>query len=410
MQHSPRSEARLPLSGVRVLDLTHVLAGPLCTYELALMGADVIKVESPRGGDMYRRLGSDAELNAIGMGTSYLGPGANKRSLAIDLKAPEAKPVLQKLIERSDVLIHNFRPGVAERLGFGYSECKTMNNRLVYCAISGFGQNGPFANTPAVDHTVQGISGMMAVTGPRDGDPVRIGYAAADTTTAFVAAIAVLGALVGAVRTGEGCFLDVSMLEACLVAQATIYYDYLNTGAISPRVGADTLAQRGSGGTFATADGHLVVSALSQEAFVGLCRAIGREDLASDPRFAVNAGGLERAAELRAVLTEAFLADTAIEWERKLVAEGVPAGALNDIPSVAAHPQLAARGVFTEMTLASGRPFTAMNAGFAIDGVQLRPNRPPPELGSNSIEILRETGTTETHINAMIDAGIVRTH
>lgn len=399
-----------PLHGIKVLDLTHVLSGPLCTYELGLMGAEVIKIENPVAGDMYRRLGSDDQLNALGMGISYLGPAAGKKSVALDLKDTAALAIVRKLVGGADILIQNFRPGVAERLGLGYEDCKTLNPRLVYCAISGFGQTGPYRDTPAVDHTVQGISGMMAVTGARDGPPARVGYAAADTSTGLLAGMAVLGGLVGAIRTGQGCFLDVSMLEACLVAQATVYYDYLNTGHIPPRVGADIMAKRGSGGTFETDDGYLVVSALSQEAFEHLCRTIDRADLLDDPRFKVNAGGLKHAAELREILAEAFRHGSAAEWERKLVAGGVPAGRLNEVPQVAAHPQIAARGTITTFANVPGigRDVRVLNAGFQLNGEQLRPDRPPPVLGADTREVLETMGYSPAEIDKLAASGAIR--
>jgi crotonobetainyl-CoA:carnitine CoA-transferase CaiB-like acyl-CoA transferase len=404
-----RSEQSRPLQGIRVVDLTHVLSGPLCTYEFALMGAEVIKVENPIAGDMYRRLGSDDRLNVLGMGTSYMGAAAGKKSVALDLKDAEALGIVRKLIHNADILMQNFRPGVAERLGLGYEDCRTLNPRLVYCAISGFGQTGPYRNTPAVDHTVQGMSGMMAVTGARNGPPARVGYAAADTSTGLLAGMAVLGGLVGAIRTGQGCFLDVSMLEACLVAQATVYYDYLNTGHIPPRVGADIMAKRGSGGTFETEDGYLVVSALSQEAFEHLCRTIDRADLLDDPRFKINAGGLKHAAELREILANAFRDGSAADWEKKLVAGGVPAGRLNEVPQVAEHPQIAARGAFTTFANVpgTGRDVRVLNAGFQLNGQQLCPDRPPPVLGADTREVLQTLGYMPADIDALAARGAI---
>ncbi|MGE3865147.1 MAG: CaiB/BaiF CoA transferase family protein [Burkholderiaceae bacterium] len=399
-----------PLAGIRVLDLTHVLSGPLCTYELALMGASVIKIESPGQGDMYRALGSDPALNAIGMGTSYLGPGAEKRSVALDLKSDEGRAVVRALLRQSDILVQNFKPGVAERLGLGYEQCAALKPSLVYCAISGFGQSGPMRDVPAVDHSVQGIAGMMAVTGPADGPPMRVGYAAADTATGLLAGMAVLGALVGALRTGKGCHVDVSMLEACLVAQATIYYDYLNTGHVSPRVGSDTLAMRGSGGTFETADGHLVVSALSPQAFRKLCACVDREDLIDDPRFARDAGGAEHAAALRVILAGIFRRRSTQEWIRILTEAGIPNGSLNDIPAVANLPQLHSRGAFHEFPNVPGlgRRISGLNAGFQIDGQQLRPTRPAPVLGQDTREVLRSLGYGDAEIEAMELRGVAK--
>ena len=200
------------------------------------------------------------------------------------------------------------------------------------------------------------------------------------------------------------------MLEACLVAQATVYYDYLNTGHIPPRVGADIMAKRGSGGTFETDDGYLVVSALSQEAFEHLCRTIDRADLLDDPRFKVNAGGLKHAAELREILAEAFRHGSAEDWERKLVAGGVPAGRLNEVPQVAAHPQIAARGAFTTFTNVPGigRDVRVLNAGFQLDGRQLRPDRPPPVLGADTQEVLQAMGYTPEDIAELAACGAIR--
>jgi CoA:oxalate CoA-transferase len=393
-----------------VIDLSHVLAGPLCTYELALMGASVLKIESPGHGDMYRRLGSDTALSARGMGTSFMGAAAGKRSLAIDLKTEEGLAIVHSLLRESDILVQNFRPGVAERLGIGYEECKAIRPQLVYCAISGFGQHGPMRDMPAVDHVMQGTSGMMAVTGARDGPPLRVGYAAADTASGLVAGMAVLGALVGAMRTGQGCFVDVSMLEACLVAQATVWYDYLNTGHVYPRVGAETLARRGSGGTFETADGWLVVSALSQETFDRLCHVVGRDDLSRDPRFAVNAGGEEHAPALRVLLGAAFRTGGAAQWVARLVAAGVPAGVLNEIPAVAALPHLAERGAFHSFESVPGldRGIRGLNAGFELDGFQLQPRAPPPMLGADTRDVLRELGHDDAAIDKLAARGIVQ--
>lgn len=405
VQSSPQ-----PLTGVRVLDLSHVLAGPLCTYELGLMGASVLKVESPQQGDMYRRLGSDPGLNARGMGTSFMGAAAGKRSVAIDLKTPEGLRIVRSLLAEADILVQNFRPGVAERLGVGYEDCKAIRPQLVYCAISGFGQHGPMRDMPAVDHVMQGNSGMMAITGPRDGPPMRVGFAAADTASGLVAGMAVLGALVGAIRTGRGCFVDVSMLESCLVAQATVWYDYLNTGYVYPRVGSETLARRGAGGTFQTADGWLVVSALTQPAFESLCRVVGRTDLVQDPRFAINAGGEEMAPVLRALFAEIFRTGTTTQWVSALTDAGVPAGALNAIEQVAALPHLKERRAFHHFESVPGldRGVRGLNAGFEFDGCQLKPRTPPPLLGADTRAVLHEHGYDDATIDALAVRGIVR--
>src|SRR5690606_9241444 len=201
------------LTGIRVLDLTNVLAGPFCAYQFALLGAEVIKVEVPGSGDLARQLGADAELNGRHMGASFLAQNGGKRSLTLNLKSPEGREVLLRLVKSADALIENFRPGVMDRLGVGYEALKAVNPRLVYCAISGFGQHGPMRHAPAYDQIVQGMSGVMSITGSEESAPLRVGYPMADTIGGITAAFAVASALVRQQRTGEGDFIDVSMLD-----------------------------------------------------------------------------------------------------------------------------------------------------------------------------------------------------
>ena len=201
----------LPLDGVRVVDLTNVLSGPFCTYQLALLGADVIKVEAPGGGDLARQLGADPELNKIGMGASFLAQNAGKRSVALDLKSPRGKDAFRRLVSTADVLVENFRPGVMARLGLGHESLAALRPPLVYCAISGFGQDGPLRDNPAYDQIVQGLSGVMSVTGDAASAPLRVGYPVADTIGGLTAAFAISAALLRAARTGKGEFIDVSI-------------------------------------------------------------------------------------------------------------------------------------------------------------------------------------------------------
>ncbi|MEC9285229.1 MAG: CoA transferase, partial [Pseudomonadota bacterium] len=303
-EESPRINL---LDGVRVLDFTHVHAGPLCTYQLALMGADIIKVEAPGNGDQMRSMGQQL---APGMSPGFLGQNASKRSIALNLKTDDGVRLVHRLMEDADVVVINMRPGTADRIGIGYETARTVNPSIVYCAISGYGQEGPEADRPAMDHLIQGESGMFMATGTED-QPVRVGFAIADAGTAVIASSAILGALVRKGREGSGAFLDVSMLESCMALMGLNYYNFFATGKVGPRVGPNPLAQIGSAGTWKTKDGVLLVNANNQRLFERMARALGRGDLLEDDRFRdLNASGKHRD-ELRAILGEIFSTDTA---------------------------------------------------------------------------------------------------
>src|SRR5687767_13252281 len=261
------------LEGIRVLDLTNVLAGPFCCYQLAVLGADVIKVEVPGSGDLARELGADPLLNRKRMGTSFLAQNAGKRSITLNLKSVKGKQVFQRLVATAEVVVENFRPGVMQRLGLDYDVLRQAKPGLIYCAISGFGQDGPLKDNPAYDQIVQGLAGVMSVTGTKDDPPVRVGYPIADTIGGLTAAFAIAAALVRRGRTGEGEFIDVSMLEATLVTMGWQVSNYLIGGIEPQRAGNENMTASPSG-TFDTADGLLNVAANRQEQFETLCRLI----------------------------------------------------------------------------------------------------------------------------------------
>ena len=227
------------LDGIRVVDFTHVHAGPLCAYQLALMGADVIKVESPSGGDQMRA------SHPEGLPPAFLGQNANKRSLAIDLKQADGLAAVHRLVATADVVLHNMRPGTPDRIGIGFETLTAVKPDLIYCAISGYGQTGPESDRAAYDHLMQGESGMFMATGTKE-QPVRVGFAVADAGTAIIASSAINAALLRRERSGAGAFLDVSMLESCMTLMGLNYYNYLHTGRVAPRVGPNPLAQTGS--------------------------------------------------------------------------------------------------------------------------------------------------------------------
>ncbi len=241
------------LSGIRVLDLTNVLAGPLCAYQLALLGAEVVKVEAPGGGDLARQLGSDPELNARHMGASFLAQNGGKKSITVNLKTPEGKSLLRRLVKSADVLVENFRPGVMGRLGLAFEELRECNPSLIYCAITGFGQEGPLKDAPAYDQIIQGLSGMMSITGDEESAPLRAGYPVADTISGITAAFAISSALVRRHGTGEGAFIDVSMLDSALVTMGWVISNYLIAGT-QPKAHGNSNFTAAPSGTFKTKD------------------------------------------------------------------------------------------------------------------------------------------------------------
>src|SRR5687767_10594394 len=313
------------LSGIRVLDLSNVLAGPLCAYELALLGAEVIKVEVPNSGDLARQLGADPALNARHMGASFLAQNSGKKSITVNLKSDAGKEVLRRLVRSADVLVENFRPGVMERLGLGYRDLREFNSSLVYCAISGFGQSGPMKDAPAYDQIIQGLSGMMSVTGSEDSGPIRAGYPVADTVGGITAAFAIAAALLRRERTGKGGIIDVSMLDSAIVSMGWVVSNYLIAGEEPKPIGNENFTAAPSG-TFRTGAGLLNIAANKQEQFEALAEAVGRADLACDARFKDRESRKRHRAALSTELEKALHHRTAADWEAILNRAGVPAG------------------------------------------------------------------------------------
>jgi len=376
------------LSGIRVLDLTNVLAGPYCAYQLALLGADVIKVEGPQGGDLARQLGGSPKLNQAGMGASFLAQNAGKRSVMLDLKTEADRERFLDLVASADALVENFRPGVMDRLGLGYEALKAIRPGLVYCAISGFGQTGPMRDNPAYDQIIQGLSGIMSITGTPETAPLRVGYPVADTLGGLVGAFAIASALVRQKTSGEGAFLDVSMLECTLSALGWPVSNYLTAG-VDPRPMGNENMTAAPSGAFRTGDGLLNIAANKQEQFVTLCRLIGRPELASDPRFAERETRKKNRAALKTEIEDALTDAPAAAWEERLNRAGVPAGRVLTIPQVLAEPQVLERQVTANFDDVAGmdRPLTVLRGGFMVDGAAPLPTKPPPALGEHMDEI-----------------------
>ena len=395
---------KAPLKGMRILDLTNVLAGPFCCHQLAHMGADVIKVETPGAGDLARRLGADPARNAELMGVSFLAQNPGKRSITLNLKSTSGKRILKELVQEADALVENFRPGVMARLDLGYDMLSQENPRLVYCAISGFGQDGPLAKLPAYDQIVQGMSGVMSITGDSDTAPYRVGYPMADTIGGMTAAFAVAAALANKAHD-RGTFIDVSMLEAVIATMGWVVSNHLIAAQVPTPNGSDNFTASPSG-TFRTADGVMNIAANKQEQFEALCEIIGNPALVQDPRFADRKNRLANRSTLTAELEAAFATATTLEWVEKLTAQGVPAGPVWSVREALAHPQLADRGLLQTHRIGPEN-LQLVGIGAKLDGMAPSVDSPPPALGAHTNDILTELGYNNAQISDLKKEGAI---
>lgn len=399
----------MPLQGVRVLDLSNVLAGPFCGYNLARLGAEVIKIEKPDGGDLARKLGADPEMAARLSGLSFVAVNADKQSIVLDLKATEGKEIFLRLVKEADVVLENFRPGVMKRLGLSYQTLAAVNSRIVYCAISGFGQTGPWAGRPAYDQIVQGLSGVMSVTGDAQTAPLRTGFPISDTISGLTAAFAISAALVDQRQTGKGRFIDVSLLESTLATMGWVVSNHLNADVDPKPIGNENFTAAPSG-TFRTADGLLNIAANEQKQFETLCHLVKRPDLTGDARFSTRQARKDNRHALNEELNAALAARTAREWERLMNEAGVPAGCVLTVPEIIAETQITQRAFVETLETKGrgGRSLRITRPGFLLDEAYPQPSR-PPELGQNTLEWLQRLGFSGDEIDDLIRRGIVGT-
>ena len=394
----------LPLSGIRVLDLSNVLAGPFCGYQLALMGAEVIKIEQP-GGDLARQLGASAEAAARGMGISFVAANAGKQSVTLNLKHPDGKEALKRMVAQSQVVIENFRPGVMTRLALDYPVLADINPALVYCAISGFGQNGPLALRPAYDQIIQGLSGVMSITGDADSAPLRVGYPVCDTIGGMTAAFAVCAALLDARASGRGRMIDVSMLEATLATMGWPLSNYLNAGVEPQPMGNQNFTAAPSG-TFRTGDGLLNIAANESRQYEALCDLIGRPELKTDARFAERQSRKRHRNALNAEIERALAARGAAEWESMMIAAGVPAGQVLSIPQILAHAHIEERGFLKRFDTPQGEQ-QVTGSGFHMSGADPGPRAPAPALSAHTEHWLKQVGYSDEQIIALRAEGAI---
>jgi crotonobetainyl-CoA:carnitine CoA-transferase CaiB-like acyl-CoA transferase len=394
------------LENIRVLDMTNVLAGPFATELLALCGAEVIKIENPSGGDLARKLGCVSKLNQELMGTSFLAQNANKKSLTLNLKFEEAKKIFLELIDTADVLVENFRPGVMDRLALGYSTLAKRNPRLIYCAISGFGQTGPDAHKPAYDQIIQGLSGVMAINGDDRLNPLRCGFPVGDTVGGLNAAFAIMAALFHRERTGEGQMIDVALLDSIMPMMGWVAANLLIGGQQPQLMGNDNFTAAPSG-TFRTKDGFINIAANQQQQWEELVEVLGVPELATDPRFQERDTRKKNRALLTPLLEEKLMMKPAGEWVETLNERGIPSGGIATLEEALTSPQVAHRrsiGSVDAQDLGTLRLFT-LTAKF--EKTPGRVESPPPRLSQHTCEILRGLGYEAEEINALRAAGAV---
>ena len=402
------------LSGVRVLDLSRVLAGPWCTQTLADLGADVIKVERPGAGDDTRGWGPPFLKDEAGHDTAeaayYLGANRNKRSITIDLSQPEGAALVRRMAGQCDVVVENFKVGDMARRGLGAERLLALNPRLVYCSITGFGQTGPYQDRAGYDYAIQGMGGLMSVTGERDdrpgGGPQKVGVAVADLFTGMYATVAILAALRHRDATGEGQVIDMALLDTQVAMLANLGANYLVTGQ-APRRAGNAHQNIVPYQVFEVADGHLILAVGNDGQYRKFCDVAGRPDLATDARFATNANRVRHRETLVPMLAELMRQRPKADWLAALEAAKVPCGPINDLAEVFADPQVQARGMRSQVAHPLAGELHLVASPMKLSRTPATTRQPPPLLGQHTDEVLAAFGLAPEERQALREQGVI---
>jgi crotonobetainyl-CoA:carnitine CoA-transferase CaiB-like acyl-CoA transferase len=394
------------LEGIRVLDLTNVLSGPFATLHLALAGAEVIKIENPNDGDLARKLGCVPKYNQMLMGTSFLAQNANKKSLTLNLKSPKAKEIFKQLVKSADVVVENFRPDVMTRLGLSHSVLSEINPRLIYCAISGFGQTGPDALKPAYDQIIQGLSGEMAINGDERLNPLRAGFPICDTVGGLNAAFAIMGALYHRERTGEGQFIDVALLDSIMPLMGWVVANWMIGNQRPVMMGNDNFTAAPSG-VFRAKDGFINIAANKQEQWEAVTDVLGVPELKTDPRFQERDNRKKNRKELTPLLEAKLLERNGAEWVDLLNARDVPAGQILTLEDALAQPQVTHRDTFNRVRVDGIGEMELFNMTAKFSKTPGYVESPPPKLGEHTEELLHELKFSDDEIRQLKDEKVI---
>jgi CoA:oxalate CoA-transferase len=395
------------LEGIKVCDFSHVMAGPFASYMLALMGAEITKIEPPGSGDPFRNYGPDRRYD--GMSAGFIAINVGKRSIILDLKQEAGKDAARRIIAASDVVVENFRPGVIDRLGLGYDTCKALKPDIIFCSVSGYGQKSPLRDYPAIDNVVQAASAMTMQSGEDGGGPVRIGFAPVDTFTGMTAAYAIVNALFRRERTGEGQFIDASMMDSAVAFMTSSVATYLVQGKVFKRTGNVGYSGSPTAGIFQTSDGGFVSLGVVQNAqFVNFSKALGHPEWGEDPRFATPGLRKDNETALTKLVADVLITKDGPIWEKELNAVGAPCALVRTTDQVVAMPHFEGRGFFIPVHI-PGLPdkedVIVMNAGFSTDADGPGVSGRPPWHGEHTRSILSELGYSDAEMESLISQG-----
>jgi len=394
------------LSNIRVLDLTNVLSGPFATLHLALCGAEVIKIENPNGGDLARALGCLPELNKKQMGTSFLAQNANKKSVTLNLKDPQAKEIFKKLVKTADVVVENFRPDVMGRLGLGYKVLSEINPKIVYCAISGFGADGPDAMKPAYDQIIQGLSGEMAINGDEQLNPLRAGFPVCDTVGGLNAAFAIMAALYHREKTGEGQFIDVALLDSIMPLMGWVAANLLIGKQEPVLMGNDNFTAAPSG-VFKTKDGYINIAANKQEQWESVADVLGVPELKTDPRFQERDNRKKNRKALTPLLEAKLMQKDTNHWVDELNKNDVPAGAILSLESALNQEQIKHRETIKSIQCEGIGDLKLFNLTAKFSKTPGTLDTPPPKLSEHTSEVLKSIGYSEDEIKSLKEKKVI---